>query len=163
VSRTGGRFRVLFLCTGNSARSILAEHLLRRLDPGRFETFSAGSHPRGAVHPLALELLAGRDGVDSSTARSKSWQELADTDLDLVVTVCDEARESCPLWPRATAVAHWGMPDPAAIPGSVETQRAAFEAAMRLLEDRLASLAALPLESMGPEQLEDQVGRFGEP
>jgi arsenate reductase len=154
-------FRVLFLCTGNSARSILAEHLLAQLDPGRFETWSAGSHPRGTVHPLALEVLAGR-GIDVRSARSKSWRELADTDLDLVVTVCDEARESCPLWPRAAAVVHWSMPDPTAVEGSEEERRAAFAAAARLLDERLDRLATLPLESMGPEQLEDQVGRIGE-
>jgi protein-tyrosine-phosphatase len=151
---------VLFLCTGNSARSILAEYLLRRRDPARFATYSAGSQPRGKVHPLALAVLAENYGLDASAARSKSWQELAATDLDLVITVCDEARESCPLWPRAGAVAHWGMPDPAAATGPEAERRAAFEDAARLLDRRLARLAELPLEEMDRAALQREVERI---
>ena len=153
--------KVLFLCTGNSARSILAEHLLRRRDPARFETWSAGSQPRGEVHPLALATLAEGYGVDASAARSKSWRELADLDFDLVVTVCDDARESCPLWPGRAAVAHWGMPDPAAVAGESEA-RAAFAETARLLDRRLARLAALPLEEMDRCELQRQVGQLAE-
>jgi protein-tyrosine-phosphatase len=152
-----GPLRVLFLCTGNSARSILAEYLLRRIDPSRFTTYSAGTHPRGQVHPLALQVLAERYGVDASAARSKSWQELAGAALDLVITVCDDARESCPLWPGAAAVIHWGMPDPAAVAGTDAERRAAFEEAARVLAERLARLAALPLEEMDPPDVTVQV------
>ncbi len=143
-----GPLKVLFLCTGNSARSILAEYLLRRLDPERFTAYSAGSQPRGHIHPLALAVLAERYGIDASAARSKSWQELAGVPFDLVVTVCDDARESCPLWPRAAAVVHWGMPDPAAVAGTDAERRAAFAETARVLEERLSRLAALPLEEM---------------
>ena len=154
--------KVLFLCTGNSARSILAEHLLRRLDPQRFETWSAGSQPRGEVHPLALEVLAEEYRVDASSARSKSWRELTDIEFDLVVTVCDDARESCPLWPGRTAVAHWGMRDPAAVEGDEAERRAAFAAAARALADRLERLAALPLEELDRRDLEEKAARIAE-
>ena len=154
--------KVLFLCTGNSARSILAEHLLRRLDPQRFETWSAGSQPRGEVHPLTLEVLAEEYRVDASTARSKSWRELTDIEFDLVVTVCDDARESCPLWPGRTAVAHWGMRDPAAVEGDEGQRRAAFTAAARALAGRVARLAALPLEELDRRDLEEKAAGIAE-
>ncbi len=134
---------VLFLCTGNSARSILAEALLNRDGGGRFRAFSAGSFPKGAVHPMALELLQER-GFPVEGLRSKSWDEFAGADappLDLIVTVCDNAAgEAYPIWPGNPARAHWGIADPAAVEG-VE-QRAAFEEAYRLLEARIADLLA---------------------
>ncbi|MGH9362518.1 MAG: arsenate reductase ArsC [Thermoanaerobaculia bacterium] len=156
--------KVLFLCTGNSARSILAEHLLRRLDPHRFETWSAGSRPRGEVHPLALEVLAEDYGVDASAARSKSWRELADVDFDLVVTVCDDARESCPVWPGRTAAAqvHWGLRDPGAVTGDLDRQLAAFRETAHRLDARLARLAALPLEELDQRELQQRVERLAE-
>ncbi len=132
---------LLFLCTGNSARSILAEALLNREGGGRFRAFSAGSFPKGAVHPMALEVL--RDGgFPTAGLRSKSWDEFAGADappLDLIVTVCDNAAgEVCPIWPGHPARAHWGIADPAAVEG--DGQRAAFEEAYRLLETRIADL-----------------------
>jgi arsenate reductase len=136
---------VLFLCTGNSARSILAEALLNRDRGGRFHAFSAGSFPRGAVHPMALEVLRDR-GVPTDGLRSKSWDEFAGAGappLDLVVTVCDNAAgETCPIWPGHPAREHWGLPDPAAVEGP--GQKAAFEAAFDALQTRIAAFLARP-------------------
>ena len=128
--------KVLFLCTGNSARSILAESLLRSMDP-RFETYSAGSHPKGEVHPLALRVLREVYGIDAGDARSKSWEELRDVDFDHVVTVCDNARQSCPIWPGKAAMSHWDLEDPAAVEGTEEEKLRAFEKTARLLHERL--------------------------
>jgi protein-tyrosine-phosphatase len=138
---TGGN--ILFLCTGNSARSILAEALLNRLGEGRWRAFSAGSFPRGEVHAMALRLL-GERGFPTSDLRSKSWDEFAAPDgprIDLVVTVCDNAAgETCPIWPGHPARAHWGLADPAAVDGA--GQRAAFEEAYRLLGARIVGFLA---------------------
>jgi protein-tyrosine-phosphatase len=134
---------VLFLCTGNSARSILAEAILNKEGAGRFRAFSAGSHPKGAVHPAALKLLAEL-GLPTDGYRSKSWDEFAAPGappLDLIVTVCDNAAgETCPIWPGKPARAHWGIPDPAAVEGPA--QRDAFLAAYRSLEGRIGELVA---------------------
>jgi arsenate reductase (thioredoxin) len=119
-------FKVLILCTGNSARSILGEYLLRTLGRGRFETYSAGFHPTGRVNPLAIRLLQERYGIDASGARSKSRDEFRDVKFDFVITVCDKARESCPFWPGQPVVGHWGSPDPAAVVGSDEAKYRAF-------------------------------------
>lgn len=118
-------FKVLILCTGNSARSIVAEYLWRLLGKGRFETYSAGSTPTGTVHPLALWVLKERYNIDASDARSKSWEEFktAGTKFDFVITVCDKAHEACPVWPGQPIVAHWGSPDPAAFEGTEEKKR----------------------------------------
>jgi arsenate reductase len=154
-------WKVLFLCTGNSARSLLAEYLLRSLAPRRFATWSAGSHPRGEVHPLALQVLRERHGIEARGARSKSWEELAEIPFDLVVTVCDHARESCPLWPVGRpARAHWGMEDPAAVEGGERERLAAFEAAAGLLEARLRQLVSLPVEQLDREDLERRLARI---
>ena len=131
--------KVLFLCTGNSARSILAEYLLRRLDP-HFETYSAGSHPKGEVHPLALQVLRETYGIDASEARSKSWEELRDVGFDHVITVCDNARQSCPIWPGKAVMSHWDLEDPAAVEGTEEEKLRAFEETARLLRERLEAL-----------------------
>lgn len=134
---------VLFVCTGNSARSIVAEQLLNRDGGGRFRAFSAGSHPRGRVHPLALELLREL-GLPTAGLRSKSWNEFTAPGappLDLVVTVCDQAAaEPCPLWPGAPATLHWSIPDPTAIAGSDDDRRAAFRELSRDLEARIRLL-----------------------
>lgn len=131
---------VLFLCTGNSARSILAEALIGRLGEGRFRGFSAGSHPKGAVHPLALDLLQSLD-YETERFRSKRWQEFARPgapELDFVITVCDDAAaEVCPVWPGSPVTAHWGMPDPAAVEGDELTRKNAFRSAYRELETRI--------------------------
>ncbi|HYD12364.1 MAG TPA: arsenate reductase ArsC [Allosphingosinicella sp.] len=136
---------VLFLCTGNSARSILAEALLNRDGGRRFRAFSAGSHPKGEVHPMALEVL--RDGgFPTRGLRSKSWDEFAGADarpLDVILTVCDNAAgEICPVWPGQPVTAHWGIEDPAAVEGA--NQRAAFELALQRLAERIEALLALP-------------------
>ena len=128
--------KVLFLCTGNSARSILAEYLLRSMDP-RFETWSAGSHPRGEVHPLAVRVLRKIYGIDAGDARSKSWEELREVSFDHVITVCDNARQSCPIWPGKAVMTHWDLEDPAAVEGTEEEKLQAFEETARLLRDRL--------------------------
>ena len=134
---------VLFLCTGNSARSILAEAMLNHLGRGRFRAFSAGSHPAGAVNPFSLETLAGM-GIAAPDARSKSWDEFAAPGappIDIVITVCDNAAgESCPVWPGRPLTAHWGVDDPARVQGSDEEKRAAFREAAQALRRRIETL-----------------------
>lgn len=149
---------VLFLCTGNSARSIMAEALLNQLGEGRFHAFSAGSHPTGKVQPMATELAAAL-GYPEAGLRSKSWDEFADAKaphMDMIITVCDNAAgEVCPIWPGQPVTAHWGVADPAAIEGDESGRRAAFVKAFALLRRRVELLVALPdakLESirLGP-------------
>src|SRR5580658_5877457 len=143
-------YHVLFLCTGNSARSILAESLLNHLGQGRFRAFSAGSYPKGAVHPLALELL-GQEGLPITNLRSKSWDEYAAPEappIHFIFTVCDNAAgEACPVWPGKPASAHWGIPDPAAVEGSEGERRQAFRRAFNSLGARIRRLIALPVET----------------
>jgi arsenate reductase len=142
---------VLFLCTGNSARSILAEALLAHHGGERFVSSSAGSQPKGTVHPAALETLE-RHGLPTTGYRSKSWDEFGATGaapIDIVITVCDSAaNETCPIWPGHPSTAHWGIPDPAAVTSPPDAQRRAFEAAYRTLDARIRLLAALPLEQL---------------
>jgi arsenate reductase (thioredoxin) len=144
-------FNVLFLCTGNSARSILAEAYLNSVGRGRFRAFSAGSHPSGKVNPLALALLEG-NRVATAGLRSKSWDEFAEPDapkMDFIITVCDQAAgEACPLWPGQFVTAHWGVEDPAAVTGTDEQKRAAFMKAFALLQKRIALLTSLRLEAL---------------
>ena len=144
-------YNVLFLCTGNSARSIMAEAILNREGHGRFKAFSAGSHPKGAVNPYALDLLR-KFSHDVSAMRSKSWGEFAQAgspDLDFVFTVCDNAAgEACPLWPGQPITAHWGVPDPAAAQGSAAEIALAFRNAYRMLERRIELFLALPIEKL---------------
>ncbi|HSG41354.1 MAG TPA: arsenate reductase ArsC [Thermoanaerobaculia bacterium] len=134
------RYKVLFLCTGNSARSILSEYFLRKTDPRRFESFSAGSHPKGEVNPLALRLLQEVYRIDASDARSKSWEELGGIQFDFVITVCDNAKESCPVFPGQPIAAHWGVPDPIDYDD--------FKEAGRVLARRVELFANLPLEKL---------------
>lgn len=144
-------FNVLFLCTGNSARSILAEAILNRDGAGRFSAYSAGSHPTGSVNAFALELLR-EHGFDVSTLRSKRWDEFAAEgapELDFVFTVCDNAAgEVCPVWPGQPVIAHWGVPDPAAVEGDDASKRRAFLAAYALLKTRIGQFISLPLATL---------------
>lgn len=144
-------YRVLYLCTGNSARSILAEALTRRLAHDRFEAFSAGSHPRGEVHPQVLALL-GSVGLPTEGLRSKSWTEFATPDapeMDFVITVCDRASgEVCPVWPGQPITAHWSVPDPAAVDGPPLVRQSAFRDAMHMLRQRVSLLTELKVESL---------------
>jgi arsenate reductase len=155
---------VLFLCTGNSARSIMAECALNRLGAGRLRGHSAGSHPKRAPHPLALELLRQLDH-DVSGLRSKSWDEFAAPGapvLDFVVSVCDDARgETCPVWPGRPIRAHWGVEDPAAFRGDAEQQRRVFRRAYDELESRIRAFASLPLDSPDRKSLERQLQAIG--
>lgn len=158
-------YNVLFLCTANSARSILAEAILTREGRGRFRAFSAGSQPRGTVHPYALDLLA-REGHDTSFARSKSWDEFAVPGapvMDFVFTVCDQAAaEACPIWPGQPMTAHWGVPDPAAATGTEAERRYAFADAYRMLTLRISIFVNLPLTSLDTLSLKrrlDDIGR----
>ena len=149
-------FNVLFLCTGNSARSIIAEAVLNRLGAGRFKAFSAGSLPKGEVHPYSIDLLSGL-GYPTGELRSKSWDEFAGGDapqLDFVFTVCDNAAgEVCPVWPGRPMTAHWGIPDPAAANGTDAERRDAFTDAHRLLTGRIAEFVALPLGTLDTSSL----------
>jgi arsenate reductase len=137
-------FRVLILCTGNSARSVIGEYLLRVKGKGRFEVFSAGVEPTGKVNPLALQVLQDRYGIDASDARSQSTDDFMDRDFDIVITVCDHARETCPVWPNQPIAAHWGSPDPAAVEGSEDKRRQAFVRVASQIASRVDLLCALP-------------------
>ena len=155
---------VLFLCTGNSARSILAEVLLDSLGGGRFKGYSAGSYPRGQVNPFALRLLAQR-GLPTLGLRSKSWDEFAGPNapvMDFVFTVCDQAAgEVCPVWPGQPVTAHWGIPDPAAVTGSDATIAVAFVDALRMLERRVSLFVSLPIGALDRMALTREVERIG--
>jgi len=144
-------FNVLFLCTGNTARSILAESILRKEGRGRFNAFSAGSQPKGTVNPFALKVLRDMD-YPGDGLRSKSWQEFALPDaaaMDFVFTVCDNAAgEACPVWPGHPMTAHWGIEDPAAVEGTDLQKEAAFVEAFRYLKNRIAAFASLPFSSI---------------
>ncbi|NVZ10484.1 arsenate reductase ArsC [Allochromatium humboldtianum] len=157
-------FNVLFLCTGNSARSILAERIIERWGAGRFRGFSAGSHPRGEVHPLALELLQ-RNNYLTDGLRSKDWAEFAEPDaprMDFVITVCDKAKgEMCPVWPGQPMTAHWGSEDPAAVEGDELARLNAFRTAFREIENRIKIFVALPFASLDRLRLQHELDRIG--
>ena len=157
-------YNLLFLCTGNSARSILAEAMANHLGKGRFHAYSAGSHPRGRVHPIAAQILQDA-GLPTATLRSKPWDEFAAADappMDLIITVCDKAAgEACPVWPGHPVTAHWGVEDPAAIAGSPEQVRHAFAHALHLLQHRITLLLALKPEALDRLALETRVREIG--
>jgi arsenate reductase len=156
---------VLFLCTGNSARSIMAEALLGVLGKGRFGVYSAGSHPKGYVEPLAAE-IATNLGYPAEKLRSKSWNDYARPGaprMDFVITVCnDAAGEVCPIWPGHPIAAHWGVPDPAAVEGDEDVRRAAFRDAFATLRRRVELLIALPVEKLDRLAREQHLRRIGE-
>lgn len=159
---TGKTYNVLFLCTGNSARSILGEALLNRDGAGRFHAYSAGSFPKGEVHPMALEIL---DHLDFETGglRSKSWDEFSAPDaprMDFIITVCDNAAgETCPIWPGHPVTAHWGIEDPAAVEG--DDQREAFLTALRYMRNRISLLLNLPIDALDVLGLKTHLAAIG--
>jgi len=165
VTMSDRRFNVLFLCTGNSARSIMAEALLNFWGRGRFQAFSAGSHPKGSVHPLALEVLQ-RNHLAVEDLRSKSWDEFATPDapaMDFVFTVCDNAAaEVCPTWPGQPMTAHWGIHDPAAVEGTDDEKLRAFNKAFRELDARLKIFTSLRLEMLDEMSLKRQLDAIGQ-
>lgn len=158
-------FNVLFLCTGNSARSILAEAILNRVGQGKFKAYSAGSHPKGEVHPYTIQLLKTLN-YNTEFARSKNWDEFAVAgapQMDFVFTVCDSAAaEACPIWPGQPMTAHWGIPDPAAADGTEAERHLAFDDAYRMLNNRISIFVSLPMSSIDKLALQkrlDQIGR----
>ncbi len=157
-------YNVLFLCTGNSARSIIGEAVLNRAGQGKFRAFSAGSQPKGEVHPYTLDLLR-KMHFDVSNARSKSWLEFAQPDapkLDFVFTVCDNAaNETCPVWPGQPMTAHWGVPDPAAATGTEAEIRFAFADALRMLANRINIFVSLPLDKLDRLSLQKRLDDIG--
>lgn len=158
-------YNLLFLCTGNSARSIMAEAILNGLGQGKFRAFSAGSHPTGQVNPHALELLERRNH-DVSRLRSKDWLEFAGEgapDMDLIITVCDQAAgEACPVWPGRPVTAHWGLPDPAAASGSDAEVKRAFDSVYRELSNRIEMLVGLPVRQLDRPALQRRVRQLGQ-
>lgn len=158
-------YNALFLCTGNSARSIMAECILSRLGRGRFNAYSAGSHPTGQIHPVALELLK-LENYKVNDLRSKSWDEFAAPDapeLDFVFTVCDNAaNETCPAWPGQPMTAHWGLPDPAAASGNASEKALAFADVFRMLTNRIDIFVNLPLQSLDKMALQSKLSEIGQ-
>ena len=157
-------FNVLFLCTGNSARSIMAEAILNKLGRGKFRAYSAGSHPNGRLNPHTIQLLQSLD-YDTSAFRSKSWNEFAKPGapvLDFAFTVCDNAAgESCPVWPGQPMTAHWGVPDPAEAKGTPAEIALAFKDAYRMLHHRIAVFTALPIRSLDRLSLQQRLKNIG--
>jgi protein-tyrosine-phosphatase len=157
-------YDVLFLCTGNSARSIIAEAILNKLGAGKFRAYSAGSQPKGHVHPEALKLLRSLS-YDTSGFRSKSWSEFADPDaplLDFVFTVCDNAAgEVCPVWPGQPMTAHWGLPDPAEAKGNAAEIALAFKDTYRMLNQRIGIFVSLPIRSLDQLSLQKKLREIG--
>jgi protein-tyrosine-phosphatase len=161
---SGKKLNVLFLCTGNSARSILAEALLQRRGSGRFQAYSAGSQPKGRVHPLALELLQSKN-YKTDLFRSKSWDEFAKDNapkMDFVFTVCDRAgNEACPIWPGQPMSAHWGIEDPDKPELSIDEQRRLFEKAYSEMDHRLEIFTSLPIDKLDKLTLQQQLDEIG--
>jgi arsenate reductase len=157
-------YNVLFICTGNSARSVIAEGLMNELGKGRFIAFSAGSHPKGSVHPLALKTLAAHH-IPTDGFRSKSWEEFAGPDapgLHFVFTVCDQAAgEVCPVWPGQPMTAHWGMPDPAAVEGDERAREKAFLDTFITMKRRIQLMLLLPLASLDSMAIQEELKDIG--
>jgi arsenate reductase (thioredoxin) len=161
---TAEPYNVLFLCTGNSARSIIAEAILNRVGQGRFKAYSAGSQPKGEVHPYALQLLKSLNH-DTSFARSKSWEEFAAPGapkMNFVFTVCDNAAmEACPVWPGQPMTAHWGVPDPAAVEGTEAEKHLAFADTYRMLNNRISIFTSLPMNTLDKLALQKRLNEIG--
>jgi len=152
---TTNPLKVLVLCTGNSARSIIGEYLLRAKSHGCIQSFSAGAKPTGKVNPLAIWVLKDRFGIDASDARSKSWEEFKNVPMDCVITVCDNARESCPVWPGRPVLAHWGSPDPAAFEGPEEAKQRMFVDVALQIARRIDLMLALPSHHLDAFRLQE--------
>ncbi len=157
------RYKVLFLCTGNSARSILAEYIMGLVSPWDFKAYSAGSEPKGAVNPMTIRVLKEVFRLDASDARSKSWDEFKNngTEFDFVITVCDHARDTCPTWPGQPIIAHWGSQDPAAVEGTDEEKFNVFRKVGIEIRRRIELFTSLPFEKLDRfrlEQLTKQIG-----
>ncbi len=165
VVSTQEPLKVLFLCTGNSARSQMAEVILNRLGAGKFRAFSAGSQPAGYVHPMAVQMLRNAH-YDTSKLRSKSWEEFAGPDappLDFVFTVCDNAaKEVCPIWPGQPMTAHWGVPDPAKVKGTEAEQNFAFADTLRMLANRIGIFVSLPFDKLSKLSLQKKLEDIGQ-
>ena len=155
------RFKILFLCTGNSARSIFAEYLLKEIAPVRFETYSAGASPKPVPHPLAMEVLRQDFKIDASDAYSKSWDEFRDAQFDFVITLCDDAKETCPVFAGPADCRAWSSPDPAAVDGSDTEKRRAFWQVAQQIKRRLELLASLPFEKLDALRLEAATKEIG--
>jgi arsenate reductase len=151
-------FKVLILCTGNSARSVMAEYLLRAQGQGRFDVHSAGARPTGRVNPLAVWVLKEQFGIDASDARSKSWDEFKAVKFDCVITVCDHAREACPVWPGRPAIAHWDSPDPAVVEGDEKLKKQFFVRVAGQIARRVDLICALSDENLDSAHIQ----RIGE-
>jgi arsenate reductase len=164
AEKAGRTYNALFLCTGNSARSIMAEVLMNEIGKGRFRAYSAGSHPGGKVNPFAIELLRAAN-LPTAGLRSKSWDEFARPGappMDFILTVCDDAAgEVCPIWPGKPMTAHWGVADPAAVEGTEDEKRAAFHGAARLLRRRIELLASLPMEKLDQLSIQSKLREIG--
>jgi arsenate reductase len=155
-------YKVLFLCTGNSARSIFAEYLLRRKGGDRFDVYSAGAQPTGQVNPFAIKVLDENYHIEGHEARSKSWEEFENVEFDFVITVCDNARETCPVWPGQPIIAHWGLPDPALAEGTDNEKVRAFRRAAQVLDYRIGLFCSLPLEKLDRLRLAKATQDIGE-
>jgi len=141
------RQKILFLSTGNSARSVFAEYLMEKIAGNRFKAYSAGSQPTGTIHPLVLQLLRDHYHIDPREARSKSWDEFMDARFDIIITVCDRARESCPLFPGQPTIAHWNIPDPTRATGTEEIHK--YRDVAQQIQQRIQLLCAFPMEKLG--------------
>lgn len=155
-------FKILFLCTGNSARSILAEFLLKKIAPHSFDVFSAGASPKTKPHSLALQVLREHFKIDVTSARSKSWSEFSSVAFDFVITLCDNARETCPIWPGQPVLAHWPSPDPASFSGTPEEQLKAFWQVAQQINRRLELLASLPFDKLDALRIEMATKEIGQ-
>lgn len=154
-------YKILFLCTGNSARSIMAEYILKRMEPKRFLSFSAGAKPAGKVNPMALSVLRENFKIEAVDARSKSWEEFGDVVFDFVITLCDNARETCPVWPGQPIIAHWSFADPADLVGTEEEKFKATSQIGMQIRRRLDLFCSLPMEKMERIRLEHAVKDIG--
>ncbi len=155
------KFKILFLCTGNSARSVFGEYLMNRYGKGKFEAYSAGASPKGQVNPMTIRVLDKHHNIDTAGARSKSWDEYKDVKFDFVITVCDNAKEQCPFWPGQPIIAHWGSPDPAAFEGNDEETEDYFRKVSMQIKRRIELMCCLPFEKLDEMRLEEMTKDIG--